>query len=104
MKDFLLSARRGGPILTREVVDVAALRQIAKKLQMGLCQNGRYIKINQHQGYSEKAQKMLTKYLLQETREENGRRRTTTHLETFQMADVIKKLAELYGEIGGDSS
>lgn len=82
---------------------MAALRQAAKKLQMGLCQNGRYIKINQHQGYSEKAQKMLTKYLLQETREENGRRRTVTHLETYQMVDVVKKLAEIYAETGGDS-
>lgn len=83
---------------------MAALRQIAKKLQMGLCQNGRYIKINQRQGYSEKAQKMIAKYILQESVEKNGKRRTTTHLETFQMADVVKKLAELYGEIGGDSS
>lgn len=47
---------------------------------------------------------MLTKYLLQETREENGRRRTVTHLETYQMADVVKKLAEIYAEAGGDGS
>lgn len=83
---------------------MAALRQVAKKLQMGLCQNGRYIKINQHQGYSEKAQKMITKYILQESVEKNGKRHTTTHLETYQMADVVKKLAELYAQTGGDSS
>ena len=83
---------------------MAALRQLAKKLQTALCQKGRYIKINQRQSYSEKAQKMLAKYILQESREENGRPRTITHLESYQMADVVKKLAELYGEIGGDSS
>lgn len=83
---------------------MAALRQLAKKLQTALCQKGRYIKINQRQSYSEKSQKMLTKYILQESREENGRPRAITHLESYQMADVVKKLAELYGEIGGDSS
>lgn len=83
---------------------LAALRQIAKKLQTALCQKGRYVKINQRQSYSEKSKKMLTKYILQENCEENGKQRTVTHLESYQMADVVKKLAELYGEIGGDKS
>lgn len=83
---------------------MAALRQIARKLQTAICQKGRYVKINQRQSYSEKSQKMLTKYILQENREENGKQRTVTHLESYQMADVVKKLAELYGEIGGEKS
>lgn len=83
---------------------MAALRQLAKKLQTALCQKGRYVKINQRQSYSARSQKMLTKYILQESQEENGEWRTVTHLETYQMAEVVKKLAELYSENGGDSS
>lgn len=83
---------------------MAALRQLAKKLQAALCQKGRYVKINQRQSYSVRSQKMLTKYILQESQEENGEWCTVTHLETYQMAEVVKKLAELYSENGGDSS
>lgn len=76
---------------------MAALRQLAKKLQTALFQKGRYIKVNQQQIYSEKSQKMLTKYILQENRKQH----TVTLLESYRMEDVVKKLAELYGEIGG---
>lgn len=90
----------GSKKIKREVVGVAALRQTAKKLQTALSQKGRIIKINQRQSYSERSQKMLTKYILQESGEKNGKPTTITHLETYQMAEVVKKLAELYGESG----
>lgn len=80
---------------------MASLRVLARKLQTALCQQGRYIKINQRQTYSERAERMVTKYMLQETREtDTGKRKTVTILETYQLADVVKELAALYG--GGD--
>lgn len=71
------------------------LRRTAFKLQTALCQKGRHIKINQRQTYSERQERMVTKYVLQETRKTDGR--TVTILETYQMAEVVKKLAALYG-------
>lgn len=80
---------------------MASLRVLSRKLQTALCQQGRYIKINQRQTYSERAERMVTKYVLQETRETDmGKRKTVTILETYQLADVVKKLAALYS--GGD--
>ncbi len=77
---------------------MASLRQLAKKLQTALCKKGRYIKLNQHQSYSEKQERMVTKYVLQEKRDlPNGQKKNVTILETYQLADVVKKLAEIYG-------
>lgn len=77
---------------------MASLRQLAKKLQTALCQKGRYIKINQHQTYSEKQGRMVTKYVVQENRTTlTGKRKSFTILETYQLADVVKELAAIYG-------
>ena len=73
------------------------LHATARKLQTALCQKGRYFKINQVQSYSPKAERMVTKYLLIETNEVNGRRVNTTILETYSLVDVVKTLADLYG-------
>ena len=77
---------------------MASMRQLAKKLQTALCQKGRYIKINQYQAYSKLQGRMVTKYVLQETRttEEAGRK-TFTILESYQLADIVKKLVAIYG-------
>lgn len=78
------------------------IKRIAYKLQTALCQKGRYIRINQYQSYSDKAERMVTKYVLTEKRTlENGKRKNVTILETYQMADIVKTLAELYGESDG---
>ena len=78
------------------------LKNIAYKLQTALCQRGRYIKINQHQAYSERQGRMVTKYVLQETMElPNGKRKSETILETYQLADVVKELAAIYN--GGEA-
>ena len=69
----------------------------ARKLQTALCQNGRIFKINQVQSYSTRAERMVTKYLLIETREHNGKRVNTTILETYSLVDVVKMLAAIYG-------
>lgn len=77
---------------------MASMRQLAHKLQTALCQKGRHIKVNQFQSYSEKAGRMVTKFVLQETRKNDaGKVKTVTHLETYQMAEVVKKLAAIYG-------
>ena len=77
---------------------MAKLRSIANKLQTALSLKGRYITINQTQVYSERLDKMCTKYILRERREILGRNRNITLLETFRMVDVVTFLAE---ELGG---
>lgn len=80
---------------------MVSLRQLAHKLQTALCQKGRYIKLNQHQAYSPKRERMVTKYVLQEVSQASvEKRKDITILETYQLADVVKKLAEIY--TGGD--
>lgn len=75
-----------------------SLRQLSNKIQTALCQKGRHIKINQFQSYSEKAGRMVTKFVLQETKQNDaGKVNTVTLLETYQLADVVKKLAAIYG-------
>lgn len=74
---------------------MAKLKSIANKLQKALTMNGRYITINQNQFYSEKLEKMCTKYLLKERMEIDGKMQNVTLLETFRMVDVVNFLADL---------
>lgn len=76
---------------------MANLRGIAAKLQTALCQKGVYVKINQIQTYSEKSERMVTKYMLIQTERIAGRNKNTTILETYQLAEVVKRLADMYG-------
>lgn len=81
------------------------IKRLAYKLQTALCQKGRYIRINQLQAYSPKSERMVTKYVLTEKRTTlNGKKKSFTILETYQMADVVKTLAEMYGEVNGTDS
>ena len=74
---------------------MAKLKSIANKLQKALTMNGRYIIINQNQFYSEKLEKMCTKYVLKEKMEIDGKKKDMTLLETFRMVDVVNFLADL---------
>ena len=74
---------------------MAKLKSIANKLQKALTMNGRYITINQNQFYSEKLEKMCTKYVLKEKTEIDGETKNVTLLETFRMVDVVNFLADL---------
>ena len=74
---------------------MAKLKSIANKLQKALTMNGRYITINQNQFYSEKLEKMCTKYVLKEKAEIDGEPKNVTLLETFRMVDVVNFLADL---------
>lgn len=74
---------------------MAKLKSIANKLQTALAMNGRYITINQNQFYSDKLEKMCTKYVLKEKMEIDGKMKDMTLLETFRMVDVVNFLADL---------
>lgn len=74
---------------------MAKLKSIANKLQKALTMNGRYITINQNQFYSEKLEKMCTKYVLKEKMEIDDKTQNVTLLETFRMVDVVNFLADL---------
>lgn len=74
---------------------MAKLKSIANKLQKALTMKGQYITINQNQFYSEKLEKMCTKYVLKERMEIDGKMQNVTLLETFRMVDVVNFLADL---------
>lgn len=74
---------------------MAKLKSIANKLQKALTLNGRYITINQNQFYSDKLEKMCTKYVLKEKMEIDDKMQNVTLLETFRMVDVVNFLADL---------
>lgn len=74
---------------------MAKLKSIANKLQKALTMNGRYITINQNQFYSEKLEKMCTKYVLKEKMEIDDKMQNVTLLETFRMVEVVNFLADL---------
>lgn len=78
------------------------LKALAYKLQSALANKGRYIKINQFQSWSDRQQRMVTKFVVCEKREVDGKRKNVTILETYQMADLVKRLAALLNGSGGD--
>lgn len=73
---------------------MASLRTISKKIQTALSARGRFITINQEQFYSEKLEKMCTKYVLKEKVEIDGKRKNVVLLDTFRIVDVVNFLLE----------
>lgn len=78
---------------------MASLRALAFKLQTALMCKGIKIKINQMQAYSEKMNRMVTKYVVYEYRPDE-KPKNVTLLETYQIADVVKLLASRYSDGG----
>ena len=78
---------------------MASLRALAYKLQTALMHKGIKIKINQMQTYSEKKDRMVTKYVVYEYRPDE-KPKNVTLLETYQIADVVKLLAGRYSDGG----
>ena len=76
------------------------LNAVARKLQKALCHKGRYIKLNQIQFYSERLNKITTKYILKETVEKDGKRKERVIIETFRLIDIVRVLADMLG--GGE--
>ena len=54
------------------------------------------IKINQVQSYSEKAERMVNKYVIIRSEKIGNKNKNTTVLESYQLAEVVQLLAELY--------
>lgn len=76
------------------------LKRLAYKLQKALQLKGRYIKINQRQFYSEKNDRMCTKYSLTETLHKQGKAKEETLFESYKLVSVVYYLAELLSEGG----
>lgn len=75
------------------------IKRLAYKLQTALIQKGRYIKINQYQTYSERAERMVTKYVLLERRMNSvGKMKDFVIMESYQMAEIVKRLAEMLND------
>lgn len=79
------------------------IKRLMYKLQTALCMSGTKIKINQRQSWSEKNERMVTKYvILKEVFDKKQQRsRYVTDLESYQAADVVKYLAGLLNDDGG---
>lgn len=79
------------------------MKRLMYKLQIALCMRGTKIKINQRQIWSERQERMVTKYvILKETFDKRQQRmRYETILETFQAAEAVKTLAGLLDDGGG---
>lgn len=77
------------------------LRMLSKKLQTALAQRGRYIKINQFQSWSDRNQRMVTKFVVCEKRMVENKFKDVTIAESYQLADIVKSLASLLKEPGG---
>lgn len=76
------------------------LKALVHKLQTALSAKNRFIKINQFQNWSERKQRMVTKYVVCEKRFVDGKHKNVTIEETYQMVDVVKALAKLLNESG----
>lgn len=79
------------------------IKRLMYKLQTALCMRGTKIKINQRQVWSEKSERMVTKYVIQKEifDKKLQRSRYVTDLESYQAADVVKYLAGLLDDGGG---
>lgn len=79
------------------------IKRLMYKLQTALCMRGIKIKINQRQSWSEKNERMVTKYVIQKEIFDKTlqRSRYVTDLESYQAADVVKYLAGLLDDGGG---
>lgn len=73
----------------------------ARKLQTALAVRGRHIKINQYQSYSERAERMVTKFVVCEKRKVEDKEKDVVICSSYKMADVVKSLAAILND-GGD--
>lgn len=90
MSSFLRVGNHSDPALFFGGDYLANLRPLLYKLQAAHSAKGRRIFVNQFQNYSEKAGRMVTKYVLSEKR--NGRLEKL--FETWQLREAIQYLAD----------
>ena len=77
------------------------LRALANKLQTALVMRGRKVKINQYQSWSDRQQRMVTKFVVCEKRMVENKFKDVTIAESYQLADIVKALAAILKEPGG---
>lgn len=79
------------------------LNAMAKRMQSALVHKGVHVSINQYQHYSDKAERMVTKFVITTPRfvEAEKKIKNVTICESYQMIDVVKKLAGLLKDDGG---
>lgn len=79
------------------------LNAMAKRIQSALVHKGVHVSINQYQHYSDKAERMVTKFVITTPRfvEAEKKIKNVTICESYQMIDVVKKLAGLLKDDGG---
>lgn len=79
------------------------LRALSKRMQNALLQKGVRVSINQLQRYSEKAERMVTKYVVTQPKyfKDEEKWKNVTICETYQIIDVVKTLADLLKDDGG---
>lgn len=82
-------------------VRAVQLNRIVRRLQTVLFMQGRRIRINQYQHYSETAGRMVTKYVLSEEKYTGGKRQSVVILETYRLAEAAQALAGLLDGGGG---
>lgn len=78
------------------------MQKLARKLQTALCVQDRKIRINQYQHYSDKRERMVTKYVLTEEKIIKDKPKTVEVATVYQMSEVVKILAGLLEGGGGE--
>lgn len=78
------------------------LKKTARRMQQGLAAKGVRVRINQYQHFSTEKNRFSVKYVVAKE-EKKGERRYKTILETYRMVDVVKLLAKLLEDTGGDA-
>lgn len=79
------------------------LNAMARKLQNALVHKGIHVSVNQFQHYSEKAERMVTKFVVTQPKyvAKEKKWKNVTICESYQMIDVVKKLSSLLKDDGG---
>lgn len=79
------------------------LTAIARKLQKALIKKGVHVSINQYQRYSDKAERMVTKFVVTMPKycQEEQKIKNVAICESYRMIDVVQALAALLNG-GGD--
>lgn len=80
------------------------LNGITKKLQTALVHKGVHVSINQFQHYSDKAERMVTKFVVTRPKyvAKEKKWKNVTICETYQRIDVVRTLASLLKDDGGE--
>ena len=78
------------------------MQKLIRKLQTALCIQGRKIRINQYQHYSDKQERMVTKYVLSEEKIIKEKQKTVEIATAYRSSEVVKILTGLLEGGGGE--